>query len=329
MISRLKEKVQNRKKVKIDQRLLIFLFFLALSTLFWFLNALNKEYATKISYPVEYANFPKNKVLVGEAPEDFILKVRAYGFSIIQHKLDPVRKPIIIDVSELSSTNEEVSDTSKYFLSTKQNLDRIADQVNSEFKVLEIEPDSIFFQYDDIVYKEVPVKPELDLQFADQFVQNGPVMIIPDSVEVAGPNLIIDTISAIYTKKQTYTGLKETVYDKIDLTEIKGIILSTEKVSISIPVERYTEATIKVPIYVRNLPQNSILKMFPDKVNISYLVTISQYEKISPDDFLAVVDFEDVNKNKAEKLKVQVVKAPENIISYRYHPRDVEYIIER
>ena len=45
------------------QRILTYLFFVVLSTVFWFLRALNDSYRADIMYPVKYVNIPENRVV--------------------------------------------------------------------------------------------------------------------------------------------------------------------------------------------------------------------------------------------------------------------------
>ncbi len=43
---------------RINRNILIFLFFLLLSFVFWYLNSLSKEIDTTLRYPVTYTNIP-------------------------------------------------------------------------------------------------------------------------------------------------------------------------------------------------------------------------------------------------------------------------------
>ena len=51
-----------KKNLKADRRLVVFLFFIVLATIFWFLNQLDEEYVTEIPLPVRYTNFPEEKI---------------------------------------------------------------------------------------------------------------------------------------------------------------------------------------------------------------------------------------------------------------------------
>ena len=57
-----------------------------IATVLWFLNALNKEYTTEISYPIKYTELPKGKLLVSEPPKEMTLTIKAHGFAPLQHQ---------------------------------------------------------------------------------------------------------------------------------------------------------------------------------------------------------------------------------------------------
>ena len=70
------------QELKEDRNLFTFLIFLVLSTGFWFLNALQKDYTTTVEYPVEFTNIPEGFILKESKAKELQLKVKAGGFNI-------------------------------------------------------------------------------------------------------------------------------------------------------------------------------------------------------------------------------------------------------
>ena len=157
-----------RVKFKLDRRVLVFLFFLVLSTMFWFLNELSKDTTTLITYPVKYNNIPGNKVLVKELPGEFNLLVKAPGFSLLKHKMAGRLTPIVFDISHYSYNIFSDGTASKFFILTSRSLARINQQFGSDFKVLDISPDTLVFEFDERIQKKVPVKIHTDVEFGQQ-----------------------------------------------------------------------------------------------------------------------------------------------------------------
>ena len=55
----------------------------------------------------------------------------------------------------------------------------------------------------------------------------------------------------------------------------KECTVSAKKVILTIPVEQFTEAEIKVPVKILNCPDSISIKIFPDVVTVKGLVAIS------------------------------------------------------
>lgn len=319
----------SRKKFKIDKKVFIFSFFLLISTVFWFLNALNKEYITDVNYPVRYENFPSDKSLIGQLPDNLRLKVNAFGFTILQYKLSLSLVPLVIDIGTFDLAYKNKADSSSYFLLTNTAIKRLSGQLSSNIKILEVSPDSIIFQFDDIVSKRVPVVRDISIHCEKQYIQRGMILTSPDSVTVSGPISTIDTIRNIYTKKTEFNNVSATLTKRVSLKVPPNVEITHSEVIVDIPIVRYTEAKFQIPILVKNVPQSVVLKMFPSSVNISCLVPMRNYEKIDKSQFIVIGDYNSITGKSANKLRVKVVNAPDNIISYNYYPRSVDYIIEK
>ncbi|PIE86326.1 MAG: hypothetical protein CSA05_01190 [Bacteroidia bacterium] len=324
----LKKKL-SEKTLQLDNRVIIFLFFLLISTIFWFLNALGKEYTTNIVFPVVYENFPENKILVSELPDEISLKVSSFGFTILKETQTFGSSPITIDVGAIALNRKEKLDSTKYYVLSNTMIRDIEQQFSSDFKILEISPDSLYFQFEEIFSKKIPVKNNINLKFEKQYVQKGKIQISPDSIIISGAASLIETIDSILTKPKTIENVNARITKKIALQEIEGTILSDQEVVVDIPVERYTEEKFRLPIQVTNLPDSLRLKLFPSYVNVSYLVAFNDYEVIDKKAFKAIVDYDNLQQKQNNKLRVKIVNFPENIISYSWYPRSVEYIIEK
>lgn len=80
-------KFEDLRKRLLRREVAVFSFFLLLSFIFWFLNALSKEMIGRIDYPVRYFNFPEDRALVNELPDFLSLQVNGPGYSIVQTKV--------------------------------------------------------------------------------------------------------------------------------------------------------------------------------------------------------------------------------------------------
>lgn len=317
----------GKEKIKIDKRLIVFLFFVVLSTIFWFLNQLEEEYVTEISLPVLYTNFPSDKILVNELPDHFKLRVRAYGYKLLEYKISNKFLPYSINVNSITLKMHSKSNYAKFFSLTRLLNQDIEDKTSSELEIVSISPDTLFFEFADRVFKKVPVVSRLNPVPATQFMVSGEIQFNPDSVTISGAKPIVDTINLLCTKKMDIPDLSEDYNKEVDLEKINGVNFSEDEVDVKINVEKFTEGTQKLPLNIIHVPDSLTVKIFPKEIRVTYFVALSDYEKVLPQLFEASVDFNETETQ--NKLTVKILNSPDYIRSLRFNPKSVEYIIEK
>ncbi|HEY3390811.1 MAG TPA: CdaR family protein, partial [Prolixibacteraceae bacterium] len=278
--------------------------------------------------PVRYVNLPKDKELTGKLPDKFDLTVDAFGYTLLRHKLSLAFSPVLLDVNELTNNYLEGKYMSRYTISTNGHKEEIAKQISSEIEIISIRPDSISFNVSRVIEKLVQVKPVVDFTFAKEFILQKPPVSKPQSILVRGPQEILDTLKFIYTKPIELKNLSHTVKRDVDLVILPELKSETDEVSVQIDVEQYTEAKFEIPITIINQPDSLIIKTFPAKVKVTCRIGLSQYNKLNNSSFSAVVDYSH-RSGVISKLRVNLDKVPETVLSVDHFPKDVDYIIER
>lgn len=107
-----------------------------IATVLWFLNALNKEYTTEITYPIKYTELPKGKLLVSEPPKEMTLAIKAHGFALLRYSISTSFLPIVLNVSSLL----DKKDLLEYTINTSEIKDRISTQLNTDIQLISIKP---------------------------------------------------------------------------------------------------------------------------------------------------------------------------------------------
>lgn len=316
-------------KNKFNQKALTFLFFLFLSVIFWVLNALDQNYTTTITYPVHYINFPANKVLMSNAPNQLNLRVTGHGYRLLRFKLNSRKTPIIFDIKSFSLDRLSGKSSSNYYLLTRLARERVSNQLGSDIQVSYISPDTLYFQFANVVTRKLPVKPNVQIDLAKQFMVRGIITSQPDSIMVSGPNVIMDTLRGIQTKPLLFKGIDAPVSKSVGLLEIDKVNFTLRKVNVIIPIERYTEGNLLVAISIQNQPDSLEIKLFPSSVKVTFNVALSDFTKVKPSMFDVFVDFQNTNNSLDNKLKVTMAKFPNFVSSVQQFPTNVEYIIEK
>lgn len=306
---------------------MVFLVCLAIATVFWFLNALNKQYTVDLSFPVKYTNLPKNKILANSPPDHFTLKVNSGGFTILRHKLSMAFSPLIFNVNEFTNQRIEQSQGANFRYATRQYIRRFSTQVSNELQILEIQPDSVYFDFDRVVERKVKVQPDVTYSLKKQYFLNGEITTDPDSVTVSGPESVLDTLQYIATKKQHYKELDKSTQRNVLLTDYENLKISPKRIILKIPLEEYTQKQVLVPIVVKDVPENVSVKLFPDKAKINFMVSLSRFAEVTAKDFVLSVSYNDI-VNKPDMLKVEIDQKPRYVISVSFSPDQIEYLIE-
>ncbi len=314
---------------KIDRKVIIFLFFLLISTFFWLLNALSKEYITNIGFPVRYSNFPKNKVLVGDLPGKMEISIKAYGFTLLKYKIKPVLPPVSFDLRSITFHQSSGDRNSpNYYILTRYEIDKIDKQLSNEIEVVGISPDTIHFQFVSVIKKKVPVVANIEFFYVKQFMQNGDFVFEPDSILITGPKTILDTIENISTEYKKFIKISESIETKIDIQSIRSVKTSLGQVKFTLPVEKFTEANFMVLIQILNLPDTLNMTIFPKELKVSYLVALREYDEVKDFMFKAYVDYSEAKQSMNDKLKIELDKTPGFIRAVSHYPLNVDYIIE-
>jgi hypothetical protein len=311
------------KKLESRKRILLFSVFLLISAAIWLLNALGKNYTSVLDYPLIYSDFPEDKVYVGELPEHLELQVNSHGYALLRYKM--FRKPAPISFKVSSFNLSRGMDDSRSYLLTRYLRDQISMQLPSELQLLEIKPDTLYFRFADKVTRKVEIKADFNFSIKKQFTIKDKIQLSPDSVEVTGPDLILDTLRFVFTESLDLGELTRNYSDKVRLNTQPDLSYSVSRVSCAIELERFTELQVLVPIKVLNLPDSINLQTFPASVTLNCRVGLSKYDRIDNYPFRAVVDYQQIEE-RIPALNVSIQNPPEYLLGFEYYPKTVEYL---
>ena len=294
-----------------------------IATVLWFLNALNKEYTTEITYPIKYTDFPKGKLLVSEPPKEMTLAIKAHGFALLRYSISTSFLPIVLNVNSLLDKKDQL----EYTVNTSEIKDRISSQLNTDIQLISIKPESITFQFSRFESKRVPVIPRVDYTLKRQYMLKNDISVTPDYVDISGPASILDTLKAVYTEPISLKNLSKDVTKTVSFEEIYGTQINENDAKVKVEVERFTESKKTVPL-VKNLPDSLLIRLFPHSIDVTFDVGLSRYEVVSDTSFSFYVDYNQIKNNPAS-LKIQIERSPRHIKDLVFTPETVEYLIEK
>lgn len=305
-----------------NKELLIFVFFIALSGIFWLSMTLNETYEQEFSIPVTVVGVPKNVVLTSEETDTIRMTIRDKGITLAAYMYGDMLKNVKINFKPYAHNNGTG-------IVTTSELQKIVYQhLVSSSKIISTKPDKLEFFYNYGANKRVPVRwtgrviPE-DLYFISR------VKYYPDSVDVYASQALLDSISVVYSEHLNYVNFRDTLVVNANLEKIKGVKMMPDHIKMEFFTDVLTEEKLDgIPVEGINMPPGKILRTFPMKVTVSFVTGVSVYRSLKPEDFTIVADYDEIAANPSEKCRIYIKKSPPGISRVHLNINEVDYLIE-
>lgn len=305
------------------RRLRLFIIFLGLSFFFWIITKLSNQYTETFSFEVKFNNFPIGVVPTSTDKLEVELTLTASGFQLLLYKL--LTPDIELDSSKGVFKNDKAT------IPLHNSIQEIQKELFGKVTIVALFPKILSFSYSSFQSKRLPLALHSPINVGDGFGVSSPLIFIPDSVDIAGPSNILDTLKFIYLNNLEETNIRESFKAEFSLINpvAEKLQLSETTAQLLVSIDRFSERTIKVPISVINVPDSIALKLFPNEVSLTFSAPLSEINSISATDFLIYCDFKSVEKEKLAIMKVGLDRASNQVQNIRWKPKSVEYLIRK
>lgn len=301
----------------------LFFVFLIISFAYWMLLFTDKDVRHVYQIPVTYTNKPLDVAFDTPLTDTFIVNVESKGANIIKESLR--NKPtIVVDVKKYYDENitEIQGEELKAIFKEKLNID--ASEIKSYY------PISIPLKISKLEQKEVDIIFDGEITTAQNNLVAEPISITPDKATIYGTAKQLEEISEIHTEYRELKDLQKTSTFEVALTHNNdGITFAPSSVQIEVPILVYTERSVEVPISIIDVPEGRDVKLFPSQANVSFSVTLDDYKRISSDDFVIVLNYDNFYKNKNARAALELTESPSSIRNVNISPATVEFLIEK
>ena len=308
--------------IKIDRNLPVFLIFLGLSAIFWFLQTIQENTEVTLSYRLIIEDMPNDVVFTSDMPSEINVSYSSKGWNAFYYKFMRDDNPeIVINFKEVNQKSGKViidANTLRRAVMRKKPQ-------GMTFKTTS--PNKIEAYYSNGQHKRVPVIFNGRVSTTAGRYQCGTILM-PDSVDIYAPKHIYGSINHIKTENVTYTDLEDTLQTRLALLVPRGAKAIPDSVDTRICVDIFTDKTLQATVYSENVPHNKLIRTFPLKVNVTFLVSATLYDEINASDFLLAIDYKELSSD-SKRCRIHVRQKPGNIRNLRISPETVEYIIEQ
>jgi len=321
--------VKKAEEIRSDNNTVVLIVCLLVSTLFWFLKALNDEYRTEVEFPIEFTDIPKNYSLYGAPPEKLVATIEDAGFTIIRYRFSYVFSSLKFDVSKYF--NDKKPDATDGTISLEQTALKkgIEQALITTTKIISIYPENVSISYSKLQERLLPIKVLAEITTEQQHIVNGNISTIPDSVLVIGSGVQLDQTEAIYTQPVRAQNLEDSIVRNIALQSVDGLDFDTKRVKLTIPVEMYTEKILEVPIIGRGFPDSLEIRTFPGVAKVSCICGLSVYSQVFSHNFVCYVNYNQVEDRSTGNTEVSVESSSDYAKRVMLRTKSVDYLIEK
>lgn len=311
---------KNKFSLKNYKRINNILIFIIISFLFLATVKITKKYTKDISYKINLYDLPQDKIIVDQSSENINLTVNSYGFNFIRHYLFDQS----IDVSVLNLIDIDKN----YILTESNSYQFISPLLSTDFELISINFDSIYFSYDKLISKKVPVILNSNVTYLAGYDSFNEFELSNDSVLVIGSQSKLNKIKFIDTQNLLLENISNDYNDSIKLNiNNDKLSYSFNSIKVSIDVDKSTESIIRVPVKVINIPQRTKINYYPKYVDLSFTVSLQNYQSVNDKDFIVLCDFDDI---KDDGLMTPFISnKPDFVKNLRINSSNIQYVIEK
>lgn len=316
---RLKERWKNLKDTSGFKNSMLFLVFVAVSTLFWLILALNDSAQDHFNVRVNVTNMPDSVTFISDFPDKIHVTVSDKGTSLWRNGY--LKSPAInIDFKEYASDGI-------LSYSYSDLVSALKDTFGGSAQITSMSMDSIQLVYTTNPGKRVPVIIDCKVYPASGTTIEGNIKSSPASVYVYGPKIVTDTIHSVDTEIVTLRDINETTTLDAKIKKIKGVRIYPSSVSLTVPIEPLVRKEALVTVDATNVPKGEEMLIFPSRVPVEYYVAMSRLNDDENGNIILEVDYDEINVSKNGKLSVKAKSYPDRLKNLRLQSDSVEYAI--
>lgn len=315
--------VRNFLFNSVNKEFLIFLFFLLVSGTFWFIMTINETYEQEIPVPLQMTNVPENVVLTTELEDTMHVTVRDKGYVLLAYLWGEPLKPLPVDFKAYGNNK-----TGKGSVPLADLYRQLYPSLFSSTKIISTKPERLEFYFNYGQSKRVPVKLVGQIAPANNYYLSL-TRIMPETVLIYASRQILDSIDYVQTENVKMVNFSDSLIEEVSLKERRGVKMLPEKVKVALYTDIQTEESMEIPITAINMPEGRVLRTFPSKVKVRFVVGAKKFRQIRSEQFRVVADYKEISTHPTEKCNLYLRMAPQAVSKVRMEISQADYLIEQ
>ena len=295
---------------------------LMLAFIVWLVHNLSLDYSSLVQRSVIVTCEIDGHSNLSAGPSEIAASCQMNGFDLIGVRTSS-RHPSGLKVEREDMHHKD----GDLFYMTSADLTKYFHEIFTDKSRLEyFVSDTVFFVFNSVEYKKVPVQPTSNIDFRPQYMSVGGLKIQPDSVLVYGNKEVIDEVDVVYTELLRLHDLDSEHYGKLKIKSIPGVRISAKSVDYSIVAVRYVQRETQVPVKVVGVPEGLRVKVLPSNATLRYRMRFPA--DVSMDRTFVAVDYEDFVNSIKGKCIGHVEELPGEVLQYELQREVFDCLLE-
>jgi len=303
------------------RRLSVFFTCLVLAALAWVITDLSNPSTFTIKRLISYRNIPQKRAFHSLQSDTVAITVKGTGWEMLFAEMEDGSKTVNVNLQPLNTSNYVA-------LGSQIKTVIIGDDSHD---VVGFNPDTLYFDFLNRTVKRVPIELVSNIKYEKQFGQSNNVIIKPSYVTLDGPSNRIDKITIWHTDSVVADKVNETIHARVNLEPANegNITIYPKAVDVVLPVDEFTEKTLQIPVKLLGNSQYYTVKIFPEKVKVTFTTSLKRYEETDEDFFEADADLNLWKNQGYSTLPVKLKRMPPFCKIISVDAPNVDFIIKK
>lgn len=259
------------------------------ATVFWFFNALNKNYSANISFPVSFDYDQEKYIPVRTLPTSIRMNVSGLGWDLLRRSSELKVPPLVIPLERPTDVQKIVGSTLPALFSTQ--LEGM--QINF------VLTDTVYIEIDQRVRRRVWLRLDSISRYLDRdfgFVNT--ITITPDTIWLEGPQRIVNALPDSLSLTLPRKGIDKNFNDEVEVVLKHNELIKRDPpvVHVSFNVDRLIEVSDTIQLQLINVPARLKLSYDITEVRCTYRLPTSLANTLSGDSLRAIIDLKNLSQ---------------------------------
>lgn len=303
---------------KVNKKVFSIILAVLFSFILWGSVTLSNSYFTTIRVPLRLTNLPKGFAVSSLSIPEVNLRIKGEGWRLASLMLS----------NDLEYYVSAGLDSQIRSINLRNALGENA-WLSSGIQLFDIYPDHLSLRLERITERKLGIKPEIGLNYRQDFGLASDIKVIPESVFVYGPASIIKNLDAVPTVDKNFSNLDDRVLERVELLPITGLSYSVNSCIVKFDVQKIVDKSFdNLEVEVRNTPRGENLVVFPNSITVVLRGGINILGRLGNNDLHPFVDYNQVIKDTLGIVEPEV-KVPDYVTVIDKKPNQLKYIIKK